>query len=546
MFVTPRLSPVETAVQEAYAAGREGDLDKAREAALRAIDLDPSYLEAWFVLGNTAVSANVFTDAIAAFSEGVQRAPEGSPTQSQFIALRANALISIGRATEAVADVRAALSNGITHVPGLITASTILSQAGLESEAMPFLEEAVRRGPDDAAAWFGLGGARQFCGDLAGAEAAFEASIAAGIKSGNPTPLAYMSLSRLRRWSKTENHIARLEATQCRNSLDAACVAYSLFKEYDDIGDTAAAWDALQHGSMIGDSIEPWSVGEDQALQDAWRKHFPLERFIKPDVRPRAGPKRIFVVGLPRSGTTLVERILASHSQVQALGELKTFGVAVKLLSETETRPLLDPETVAAATDVDPIRFAEWYTKETAYLHDGSEFTLDKLPANHEYVGLIRLAFPDAVIVHVRRDPMDSLFGAYRLLFSHAHRWSYTQEHLAQHYVQYRQLMDWWAACLRVSQKPIIEVSLEAIIRDSEAEIRRIVEACGLPFEGECLRPHEAKGAVSTASSAQVRAPINADGMGAWRRYANQLEPLRQTLQTLGLIDASGNGVDQA
>ncbi|WP_443750539.1 tetratricopeptide repeat-containing sulfotransferase family protein [Asticcacaulis solisilvae] len=537
MFVSPRLSPAEEAVRQAYAAHREGDLDRARAAALRATGHNPDHLEAWYVLGNIATSANRFDDAVAAFSEGVNRAPEGSPTRGQFMTLRARARIAEGFAADAVADIRAAIDS-IAEAPGLVAAATVLSEAGLEAEARPLLERAAGLAPNDAAAWFGLAGARQFFGDLKGAEAAFETSIQCGLRTGNPVPMAWMSLARLRRWTAEDNHIARLEATQCRHSLDAACVAYSLFKEYDDTGNTAAAWDALQHGSMIGGSIDPWSVDEDKALLDGWQAYLPPSRFGTADDRPRPGPRRIFIIGLPRSGTTLVERILVAHSEVQALGELKTFGAAVKILGQTATPRLLDPDTIAAASRLDPLALAEWYTEQTAYLHDGSAFTIDKLPSNHEYAGLIRLAFPDAIIVHVRREPMDSLFGAYKLLFSQAHRWSYSQEHLAQHYDQYRRLMTYWRTCLDASGQPLVEISLEDLIREPEAQIRRLLDLCGMPFEDACLRPHEARGAVATASSAQVRAPINAEGVGAWRRYATELEPLRAQLEAMGYVGA--------
>lgn len=541
MFVSPPLSPADEALRDANAAARRGDLDAAREAARHALDLDASKLEAWFLLGNVALTANRFADAEDAFTQGAARAPKDSPTQAQFIALRARALVNDGKARDAVTAIRAALHIGIHEPPGLVSAATILSQAGLESEALPLLEEAVRLAPDDAAAWFGLGGLQQFFGDLKAAEASFERAITTGERTRNPVPMAPMSLARLRRWTKDDNHITRLEATQCRHSLDAACIAYALFKEYDDIGDRDAAWDALQHGSQLGGAIDPWSPPEDEAIEAAWRQHFPLERFKARDDRPRSGPGRIFVVGLPRSGTTLVERILAAHSGVQALGELKTFGLAVKWASGSTSPGLLDADTIAHAAKADPRDIAEIYTRETAYLHDGSAWTLDKLPGNHEYVGLIRLAFPDAIIVNVQRNPMDSLFGAYKLLFARAHRWSYTQDDLANHYHAYLSLMTWWRQCLAETPKPLIDVSLEAVIADPDAQIRRLLDATGLPFEDACLRPHEASGAVATASSSQVRSPINAEGVGVWRRYSAELEPLRHKLQGLGLVDQNGD-----
>jgi hypothetical protein len=195
---------------------------------------------------------------------------------------------------------------------------------------------------------------------------------------------------------------------------------------------------------------------------------------------------------------------------------------------------LIDADTIEKSAKINPDDLGLRYNRETAYLHDGqSRYSIDKLPHNHEYCGLIKRAFPDSIIIHVKRDPMDSLFGAYRLLFAHAHRWSYDLEDLATHYDQYRQLMAHWKTYLGAD---LIEVSLEALIGDPETEIRTLIKACGLRFEAACLRPHEAKGAVATASSAQVRQPINADGVGAWLRYKTRLEPLYQRLKVLGYV----------
>ncbi|MBW8880553.1 MAG: sulfotransferase, partial [Asticcacaulis sp.] len=373
---------------------------------------------------------------------------------------------------------------------------------------------------------------------------------------------AHLSLARLKRWNRDNNHIERLKRLPVQMPGDAARFGYALFKEYDDIGDTAAAWVALQKAARAardqpvpaeagawGAQDEPrsttrigaWTSVDDLRVVEAWRTYLPKERFVGLAPRPHAGPRRIFIVGLPRSGTTLVERVLTAHSQVQAQGELLTFPLGVKYMSGSTTGPLLDVDTVAAAAKLDPQVLTDYYLRETTYLNDGSAYAIDKLPANHSYVGLIRLAFPDAIIVHVRRNPMDSLFGAYKLLFAYSYRWSYSQDDLAEHYANYRLLMDHWKACLGDG---IIDVSLEAVIAEPETQIRRLLVACGLPFEAACLNPHEAAGPVATASSVQVRSPINAEGVGAWRRYADQLGPLKQRLISMGVIDSDGNAIE--
>jgi cytochrome c-type biogenesis protein CcmH/NrfG len=518
------------ALQDARSALRRGDLSAAMTAAQSTTAFDPGEIEAWYILGTAAAGLNDFSTAEHAFGEGARRAPANTPTQAQMLTLRAQPLMAAGRPSEAVESLRAAMKIGIPDPTGLALASVTLTHAGLPQEALPLLLKATEANPRHVDAWFNLGGVRQFLGDIDGAQAAYERAIDL---AGQPYVPAHHALARLRRWTADNNHIARLEALQCRDGKEACSVAFALFKEYDDIGDTVAAWDALQHGAMLARSMEQWSSAEEAALIAAWKEHLPPERFAVADVRPRSGPKRIFIIGLPRSGTTLVERILAAHSQVQAIGELKTFGIVIKRLTGTTTPGLLDAETIAAAMTLDPLAIAEAYTAENAYLSDGSAYTIDKLPNNHDYAGLIRLAFPDAIIIGLDRNPMDALFGAYKLLFTGAHGWSYSQDDLADHYAQFRDLMDYWK---QVMGDGLIEVSLEALIGDPDTQIRQLIAATGLPFEEACLRPHEAKGAVTTASAGQVRKPINAEGIGAWKRYATQLEPLRQRLSDMGYL----------
>ena len=530
-------------MSEASAALRQGRPDRALDAARRASALDPDALYAWWLLGLAAIELDDFAEAEAGLGQGIARMAPGEPLLARFLTQRARALIPLGRGGEAVELVHRALAEletTGTDAATLHLLAATLSHATREAEALPLLVRATGMAPDVAAYWAERGDTEQFLGRIDDAERSFEAAIA-----GQPQPWwpAHFALSRLRRWTRGHNHIDRLKATPAHDALDAARQGYALFKELDDIGDYGQAWDWLQKGAAAARSqpVTPrspaWSANEEGATVAAWQSFFPVERFSEP-ASSSVGPRRIFITGLPRSGTTLVERILSAHSQVQALGELHTFPAVTKMVSGTVSPALLDADTVAAAAHCDPAVLAKAYAIETAYLHNGAPFVTDKLPHNGDYAGLIRLAFPDAVIIHVRREPMDALFGAYKLHF--AARWSFSLDDLADHYGNYRELMNHWRTCLG---EGLIEVSLEAVIADPEGQIRRLLDACGLPFEEACLRPHEAKGAVASASASQVRQPINAEGVGAWQRYASGLAPLRARLQAMGAVDAEGRAI---
>ena len=465
------------------------------------------------------------------------------PARIPFLAQRGRVLGTLGRQAEAVAAVREAVTlldtSGFEgdaaswHMLGLT-----LCNARREAEAMPLLRRANEQAPDFGPYWKTRGETEEFLGLTDEAERSYDTAALTGNWA------AHLALARLKRWTLTRNHIERLLATPVQTALHQACQGYALFKEYDDIDDRANAWHWLQKGADAARAqpVTPrrpvWYAEAGRATLSAWITAFPPERFAAlPKIR-LTSPRRIFIIGLPRSGTTLVERILGAHSQVQALGELPTFPAAVKTCSGVETPALLDAETIIAAGHTDPQAIAEFYDQETAWRHDDSPCVTDKLPHNSDYAGLIRLAFPDAAIVHVRRAPMDALFGAYKLYF--AAGWSFDQADLAAHYAHYRTIMAHWKVCLGDS---LIDVSLEALIRDPEAQIRRLLDACGLPFEDTCLSPHAAKGAVASASSSQVRKPINSEGVGAWKRYASGLIPLRAHLEAIGAIDEHGDAL---
>ncbi len=516
-------------LKSAHAAVRNGDLPAALALARQAAAADPTSTEAWWLQGVANNGLEDFTAAEEAFAAAARNTPAGSKLYAQMESLRGKPLMSAGRVTEAVDSARAAGAIPAADAASLVRVSYTLTHAGLASEALPVILRATQDDPQLAEAWYSLGSVHRALGTIKEAEQAFNKAIEL-----SPTPpiAAYFNLAYLRRWTDADNHIPVLEDLTCRTSLEACRVAYTLFKEYDDLGQADNAWDCLQVGADLARKIEPWDAAEEAATVEAWKTHFPAERFAVGDDRPRPpGPRRIFIVGLPRSGTTLIERILAAHSQVQAVGELKTFGVTVHKLSQVADARRLSPEVIAAAGEVDPLQIAETYVSESAFLNDGRPYVIDKLPSNHEYVGLIRRAFPDAIIIGLDRNPMDALWGSYKLLFTGAYGWSYSQDDLAAHYLHFRALMAHWKAVLGDG---LIEVSLEAVIRTPDDEIRRLLAACGLPFEEGCLRPHEAKGAVSTASAVQVRKPINAEGVGAWKRYEAQLQPLRDRLREHG------------
>jgi len=531
------INPVQSWLAKAWAALQQNQTDAAIDAAKSVLGYEANNWQAYWLWALAAIGAIRFGETEAVLSEALRRMPEGHPLKVRFLTQRAHTVSQMGWNGDAWRTALDALKI-VEANPEIADAGTLhflgasLIQSGNEADALPVLRRASQLDPRDPLIWSELGKAAEFMGLADEAEMALEKAIAVGQHMG-----AHLALSRLRKWKPERNHISRLEALSPGSPMEEAMRGYALFKEYDDLGDRQAAWTWLQTGAEAArrEPVSPfnpaWSAGEERAQVDAWISAFPKARFA--NLSPPSGaPKRIFVVGMPRSGTTLVERILGAHSQVLGLGELQSFPAAVKALSEVGGMGLLTKDIIPAVADVDPAGLAHYYDRDLEHIDAGARATVDKLPRNADYTGLIRLAFPDARIVHVRRDPMDTLFGSYKLHF--VARWSFDQDDLADRYANHRALMAHWKDCLGDG---LIDVSLEAIIKDPETQIRRLLEQCGLPFEAACLSPHEAEGAVASASSSQVRQPINAGGVGAWRRYETQLAPLHLRLADLGLLN---------
>jgi hypothetical protein len=236
----------------------------------------------------------------------------------------------------------------------------------------------------------------------------------------------------------------------------------------------------------------------------------------------------IFVIGLPRSGTTLVERILAAHTDVQAAGELQAFPqICVEAVQARNGTSVSKLQFVERALDVDPHLLGRRYIAATRPQTGHKPRFIDKLPLNYLYAGLIRRALPRARIVALMREPMDSCYAMYKTLFTGAYPFTYALDDLGRYYQAWQRLMHHWRSILGAA---LLVVSYEELVTDQEAVTRRIVAHCGLPWQAECLAFHTRPGAVATASAVQVRRPMYSTSVGKWRHYQEQLQPLARYL----------------
>jgi tetratricopeptide (TPR) repeat protein len=528
---------VATFVNEAQQRLRRGDFPGAADFAQMVLSADPRRAEAWVVLCAALMRMGSLDDD-RALADALKALPSSDPAHTLLAVERCRVLANRGRYNEAVDLAGRTLQRAALAPRQHDVLANTFTACGLYERALHHADIAVAAMPRDPATTYNHALALRHLGRIDEAVDAFESLL----RMFPDHALGYFSLSACRRWDEGSNHIeaiqAALRATRIED-VDRARLHYALFKEAHDVGDRPLAWSALKAGADLVQRTSPFPHEERTVYTRSIIRRFSGGLDAKPV--DTDGPIPIFIVGLPRSGTTLVERIFSAHPDVTDMGETHGLALAIRDALGLARYGELDPASVEKMQDANWPEVARLYLESLAYRAPKTRFFTEKLPHNYHLVGAIRRAFPEARIVHLRRAPMDSLFGAYKVLFGEgSYIWSYRFEDLSAAYGMYRQLTDHWRQVLGGN---LVEITLEKLIADSDAEIRRLLDAIGLPFHEACLSPHTAAGGVSTASTTQVRQPINSQGVGAWRAYREQMEPLRQMLEDAGFVDAAGDPI---
>ncbi|MET0718681.1 MAG: sulfotransferase [Pseudoxanthomonas sp.] len=413
--------------------------------------------------------------------------------------------------------------------PALLALAHVRQGLGQHEQALALMERARRTGLDDADFLYFHALQLQFNGCISEAEAELESCLAKGPSFGR----ASLTLARIRRQTAERNHLDALHARLAvvpQGSEDHAAFEFALHKELDDIGQLEPAWEALQRGNAVMHRRLGYDAPAEEAVFDALIERFPQPVHAAANA-PVEGPQPIFIVGMPRSGTTLLERIVGNHSQVAPAGELSDLPKQLRWTANRHGHPLLDLPLLEAARTLDAALLGSRYLQQSQWRAGGRQRYVDKLPPNFMLVGFIRQALPRAKILHMVRDPMEICFSNYRALFGDSYAYSYDLHSLANHYRQYRRLMAHWHA---VAPGFVLDVSYDALVRDTASTARQVLDFCGLPFEQACTDSAGNRAPVATLSSAQVRAPIHQRALGEWRPYAEPLEPLRRALSATG------------
>jgi Flp pilus assembly protein TadD len=512
---------------QAVAAVNARDWAAAEGLCAKVLALDPAHADAHFLAGIVADARGQTGGAIT----WLRRAAALAPDRAEYHAQLARCLSKTRHSPEAVVAAEQALALAPQEALTLDTIGVVLSAANQHVRAAEVFRRATTLSPRRPEFQFNLASSLKFLGDFDGAEGAYEACLQADPHHWK----AHSALAQLRRQTAGSNHIARLESLLPAAGDDADAGLHlhmALAKEHEDLGDYASAFRYLIAGKSRKRAALGYSIEQDRALFEA------IERLFPDPVDSSAGSAghdAIFVVGMPRTGTTLVERILSSHSQLRSVGESQNFALALKRAAGTRSPRVLDLETLERARSSDLPAVGRAYLDATRPAGAGSAHFVDKMPLNFLYAGFIRRALPGARIICLRRHPLDACLSNFRQLFALGYsyyNYAYDLLDCGRYYVLFDRLMAHWQ---RVLPGAMLGVSYEALVGSQEPQTRRLLEFCGLAWEDGCLHFEDNVAPVSTASAVQVRSPLYASAVGRWRRYSEETAELRSLLESAGI-----------
>jgi len=514
----PYAKQIEQATEALVAEDR-----KSAEIIFRGIlKHDPSHVGA--VCGLAAISLTVSrgNDAVRLLRHALK--------QSAHLPLAwrglCQALVDLGRLPEAESAVRRLLKIEPENPRNWVLLGSVLTRLMRQADAVPVFEEAARLSPNEVRIVLSIGHLHKTLGNRHKSEEAYKRCL--NIDPGFSE--AYWSLADLKNYTFSDAEILAMRALvkgEGGEDSDQAQLHFALGRAYEHKKDYPTAFKHYVIGNTRRRKTVPFDIAVFERKSRRVRECFSAKFFAERVGAGYGDPAPIFVVGLPRSGSTLIEQILASHSSVEGTFELPNVLTIVREFDHADPQHDGYPEGVGRAGAEEFAALGERYIRETAPLRSGRPKFIDKMPNNFSHIGLIQSMLPNATIIDVRRHPMDSCFSTYKQHFAEGQSFSYDLEDLGRYYRCYLSLMDHWEAVL---PGKVLQVRYEALVSDPENSIRRLLEHCGLDFEPGCLAFHETKRPVRTASAEQVRQPLYASGVGYWKNFETELEPLRRAL----------------
>lgn len=466
-----------------YNQGRElqqqGKLIEAEKVYRKAVNKQPNFVEAHNNLGNVLVDLEHLEEAIRAYRKAVNLKPD--------------------------------------HPMLLNNLGNAFQLKGENDNAIKWLNKSITKDPNYGDAYNNLGHALSDLGEIDQAVAAFRRSIQL-----NPeNEIAYRDLAKNHKFSEYDDEIRSMENFYNKPEISSEQkmhLAFGLGKAYEDIGEFEKSIEVIIEANRLKRASINFSIDKEKEAFNQIINVFSAEFLSKHEDTGHQDETPVFIIGMPRSGTSLVEQILASHPDVYGAGELNDLPDLIKNISS--------------------VKLAEWngrkfeqtgreYVNRLRQYSADEKYITDKLPHNFMNIGLIKLILPQAKVIHCNREPMDTCLSIFKNFFSHGHHYSYDMTELGEYYNLYTDLMEHWG---NVLPGFIYNIGYENLVADQESAIRKLLEYCNLPWDDNCLSFHKTKRNVKTASNAQVRQPIYRDSVKLWKQFEEQLRPLQDAI----------------
>jgi len=477
-----------------------GRLQEAERLLRHASNLAPDFAEALLDLGRVYKEQHKLQDAIEVLERAIALEPGNFLTHF----LLASALAPAARTDDATAAYRKALELRPRHAGSWLGLGHSLKTAGDQEEAIAAYRECLRLQPGSGETWWSM------------------ANLKTYKLSDDDIHAMQLQLAKQEGTGEDEEGFS----TQSRVNM-----LFALAKAYEDRGDDQLAWQYYEQGNSTQRRQESYDPVRTEVVNDEIISVFSPEFLGRNSGRGHPSNEPIFIIGLPRSGSTLLEQILASHSQVEGTSELPYVSIVANTAGRNRADGLIYPR---ALNDLAPEKWADMAQSylDRAKIHrgEGKPRFIDKMPNNFPHVGLIHLMFPHAKIIDARRYPLDSTLSCYRQLFAKGQSFVYDLTDIGEYFLQYQRMMDYWHEVL---PGRVLTVQYEDMVTDFDTQVERLLDYCGLPFEESCSRFWETSRPVRTASSEQVRQPIYTKSIHRWRRYEDQLGELIEVLEPI-------------
>ncbi|KZX60105.1 hypothetical protein A3709_12420 [Halioglobus sp. HI00S01] len=520
------LSPLRGMMARAAEHHKAGRIREAEQLCRQVLQKQPRHVDALRMLGLIAAAAGDFDEAEHLLSQALAGAPDHVPVLFEL----GRVLKELERYEDAIEIFREITRLQPDNPKGHYRLGGVLGPAAQTEESAAAYRRCLDLSSNHTGAWLGLGHMLKTLGHQDEGVRAYQRCLELEPDFGE----AYYSLANLKTYRFSDDQIddmeQRVDSDELRDS-SRVNFMFALGKAFEDREDYDKAWHYYEGGNQTQRMLVSYDPVHTESINDELVAFFNADFFQQLGEVGEQDPAPIFVLGMPRSGSTLVEQIIASHSAVEGTSELPYIGRLTKSLNRNRADGMRYPGLLAELEPRHFQRLGRDYL-QMAQMHrtEGTPHFIDKMPNNFPCVGFIHAILPNARIIDARRNPLDACVGNLRQLYARGQTFSYDQSDIGEYYLQYQRMMDHWDEVL---PGKVLHVQYEDTVADLDTQVRRILDFLELPFEQGCVDFHQTDRAVRTASSEQVRQPIYSSGIGYWRRYEGHLDELKDVLEPI-------------